>query len=768
MLVALAASAAGACRAQDDSPASRALDAARGSDEHGLFVAVQELDAAYDAAAILAAIRELPRNRWSGLYECYLRLFEIRALASTDPGAALEAIRQADQRLEHSGAEIESLSDDHRMAVGYLRSNLGFLRGSVLLHCGDPDLAAAELEGMPELQRATLRIGIALALEDFQDAVALCTALLESEALAGRPQIACQVKLQRIQARHRLRPTDDTLARLNDLLDEEGITDKERRLIHLERVAYHLQAGRLADAGDALDRVDHVDMPGPPSVREATLRALLALQRTAQPGGDASRPELARRDLLEVWSGLRARWQALPLREGGSQFLQYGERRDVLALALRLTRASNRDDAGDEALEIWLQAERQDSQVRAASIPTVDAATARALAPLDGGVLVYVPAPTGTALIAVTRQGARIFELPPDERILRGLLPLQNTVADPTIPLETVRRHATAAHALLLPNAVSEHIADWRSVWIVGSELLRAPTFEALTEGDGWFGTERTIAYLPTFSLGHRLRRAPPSETSRTGRIAVVAADRPDGSILEKHRLAPLRADEAQWRRPVQAFESSQVELLRGASANLVNARRVAADSTMTVFIAHGIFEPALPRPRGMALFDRGLFAGEIETFALPPLVTFLTCRAADMGRRGETVAPHIGGAAIQAGARAVLLSEQPLWLESALAMSEAFHDALLEDDAPHAAEALRRARARIAADRRFAHPAHHAGLQLVGWPELRPSLPPERRAADRRLIAWSFGLAASIALAASATWAHRRRRRPSRPVPAG
>jgi CHAT domain-containing protein len=111
---------------------------------------------------------------------------------------------------------------------------------------------------------------------------------------------------------------------------------------------------------------------------------------------------------------------------------------------------------------------------------------------------------------------------------------------------------------------------------------------------------------------------------------------------------------------------------------------------------------------------DGSLSADAIERLAAPPVVLLGACgTAAGPRRAGDDGASHLGGAFLVAGASAVVTAPGDLPQGATVDLVAEFL-AAWERGVP-LPEALRRARAAVAAVPRRAHPYYFAGLRHVG-----------------------------------------------------
>lgn len=118
----------------------------------------------------------------------------------------------------------------------------------------------------------------------------------------------------------------------------------------------------------------------------------------------------------------------------------------------------------------------------------------------------------------------------------------------------------------------------------------------------------------------------------------------------------------------------------------------------MLVLAGHGSRAERNATGFGLVLADRLWSSTDAATAPLPPLVLGLSCRAAAGLRRGESFAPHFGGALIQAGVRSFLLAEFDLAVAPSFEITKAVLVGLHEHQG-RLAHALRDARLEMLAD---------------------------------------------------------------------
>ena len=149
----------------------------------------------------------------------------------------------------------------------------------------------------------------------------------------------------------------------------------------------------------------------------------------------------------------------------------------------------------------------------------------------------------------------------------------------------------------------------------------------------------------------------------------------------------------------------------------------------------------------------------DVQAIDVPELVILSACGAARSPfRRGEDGVDHLGGAFLNAGARAVVLSHQDIEVESTVRMMGVFHTRLRAGDSP--ARALLEARRSLADDSGFDHPFFHSLIHVtgLGFEPLFDALAatPER---SRSTPPWLLGIGLAAACGGALVLARRRPR---------
>jgi CHAT domain-containing protein len=288
----------------------------------------------------------------------------------------------------------------------------------------------------------------------------------------------------------------------------------------------------------------------------------------------------------------------------------------------------------------------------------------------------------------------------------------------------------------LLPASVQGALAAWTEVSVEGLGLAGYVPFEALPLSSGQpLGLALPVTHLPSLGVATRL-----AERARAGPepqmdLSVVAAP----LDLEREPI-PWGTREAAalsaWCRP------GRFALFAGAAATPAALRAPATSgASWLLLVLHGIYDPGRERAAGILLGrdaagdQARLFAEDLESLRVPPLVFLAVCGAARGPlRRGDDGITDLGGAFLAAGAEAVVLSPIDLLLAPTLALAQRFQAELARGATP--AHALHRARCALAERGEYSHPYHYALLHLVGIGH-RPVYPAPLAGLDRGPSPW-------------------------------
>lgn len=535
--------------------------------------------------------------------------------------------------------------------------------------------------------------------------------------------------------------------------------------MHVELADFPAAEARLADASAALVSIgesDIIDL----RTRLVTVQTYLALTR-----GDG-RAALAalHGELSHVCDEILAQWRKIPVRKGGLGFLQFAERRDAIA-ALVATEYELYPEQPERALGHLMRAQAQGTFARRQQVPVGEPARVREVLVAERGVLfVFLPCALGECVFVITRERIEFHRLPRADTLLRDLRSLRSTLL-PTDSLSSADEVATCAERVaskILPAAVRRQLARWDECVIVGRELLCDLPFEVLPgPASRWLGCDLALSYLPSLPFGlHRAQRTPDGDRV-DARCALIAVTPPDGSAAREDTIlvGESALDEilSPW--------PDGMRLSGGEATAAAVGRPDVTRSAMTILLAHGRDGLATEddeRARGMTMVGAPLSCGRIENLrrdGVAPFVVLAVCRGATgLLRRGEDTGSHLAGAFLFAGADAVVAADADLDVAATTALLRVLSRHRAEGHG--AAEAMRLARASLAATDEFAHPVFHSLLGVFGHEPRRPPAVLKAAAASHSATPWTVAGVASILAVGWMVAIGTRRRRLRRVLP--
>jgi tetratricopeptide (TPR) repeat protein len=586
------------------------------------------------------------------------------------------------------------------------RCTLLGLRGELELDRGLPDRASTFLEaerelaeslGDPVLRAAGLvrRSQLWLATRRFRTLEREVDAALADEVVTRVPGVRALLLVQLGKARATLArqdasDDDEARAAFDAALDAAPSTElKLEATTWLADLA--LRRGELDRADELLARTPALD-PGVTGVTAAgaelfalaaAVRADLALRR-----GDP-------RETLEEILGVLERsleawieaWGRVPRSRGGSAFLHTMQRRRVLSSVITLSVALTAVGSDDErergvlrALGWLLRFQELGSLARELGYRSrsLDEVRRELVAPGEG-FLAYVPASERSHVFALEDGRVRHAELASEFE----LRPARERGAEGA--------NTDVLRAMLLPAPIAELVDGWRTLTVVGIDLLGYVPFERLVR------SELSVRYLPSFPVGCLLAARAPA-TLDSGVRLVGAPELAPELAARWPELETIPLDEARALEALDAYDREQVSLRLGRAATRDALAATPGIGVLEV-IAHGVHDPARARPAALVLApssdgdeQHGIVScDDVETLRAPSLVLLAVCGAGRGPlRRGEDGIATLGGAFLRAGARTVVLPAGPVEYEASVELLRRFHRHRARGLEP--AEALRRA----------------------------------------------------------------------------
>ena len=541
----------------------------------------------------------------------------------------------------------------------------------------------------------------------------------------------------------RLLNLDDPAAAASDferalaLARESGDRREEgRALTALGRA--RLAAGALDEAGRAYEQA--LAVASAADSRETRWTALAGLGRVAAARGDADAALARLRAAIAAVESVGAGVAGAGLREG-----LVADQRELYAAAVDLLAA--RGEAGP-ALALAERArarELLDALAGDAAAP-LDAPALAALGRARGPLLAYFAGERTLWRFRLDRGGVAVAAAGDAEAVLADARAVAATLAARRAPDPALL--ARLGRALLPAGA-----ADAERLIVVPDGALFYLPFERLApEGEGSPLVERTaIAYAPSLSVLARLGHGAAAPALEVAAFAdpELPAGGPGGAaalLAGRFGLPPLPAARAEALSAATRIGGRARVAVGTAASEAELARAAAGGSRLLLLAAHTLVDERLAG--GAAIF---LAAGEGEDGVVTPaelasrplaadLAVLSGCRTALAGRRDGRSLATLSGALLGAGAGGVVATLREVSDRAAAALMDAFFWELGRGAAP--AEALRRAKLRLARDPRWAARADDwSAFVLIGDP---PPLVAARRS-------WPLATAGALLLAAGA-----------------
>jgi tetratricopeptide (TPR) repeat protein len=687
-------------------------------------------------------------------------------------------------------------------------------RSSMLLLLGLPDVAARvmraeqdaarDLRGLPSAAEADVRarmdqILLDLSMLEFADAVKGCDALLaahpEIDPVGQSGVLGFKAIALSWMAREGLADVEtEAVQRLDALLADKNLRSDLRGDVLLALASLELRAHDFSAAEAHLDQARAI-FDGPsrdpdPShgelnrELEIAYRARLALER-----GDARAELEARRAALErACQAMFARQAELPLRSGGVGPLHWANPRVLISELIRCAIAEEGESRGiEQGVALIDSAYARGTLARSLGIPETSLAEIRShLLGSDHGLLIYLPACDRTHLFVIDAERERAFELASRGELVAAIRPFASRS---TMPPERSDASGPSSERgdplsadvdklrrLLLPDEALASMQHWKGFYIVGADLLAETSFERLPLPSGrTLGVEYAVCRLPSLPFGVWLANragARASDAARSKLAVFAATDREGSRRAPGSALAPIVLSSADRSALFAARREADGLVVEGrdATRSRLFSDEIAGVEMLEIF-THGVLDLDRERPAGLALGpderEGVLWCEDVEAgFRSPPVVALFACESG-VGpvRLGDDGASQLGVSFLARGAETVLVGHAPLALG---AMVELAHelDRGLTSGVPRA-EALRRARQKLAESRRWSDPFYYANVSMIGlgWDDasrahaLRASSTP-RGAGDDVRAEKTWMLLAGTVVGSIAFWIANRARR--------
>ncbi len=634
-------------------------------------------------------------------------------------GAADQACADAEQL-----ALADGIDRPGRMAsLGLIRATIARLRGLPDHAIADWEFLTHEAErsGEPLILAQLLeeRANFYLSSQQHRRLAKHIQGALQDPSVAMFPEIGCALRLTgavslAIQSRAQpdLRPTAET--ELQGVIQDQDTRVSDLETARLRLASVLLQRGATEEAGRqiALVRQGH-----PGRLQRATevacaLHEAWLARLTATPHD--LKAALASAESTFEW--FIKELETDPPRKGGQGYLHYGVHRGFLSELTELLLLVHGHELGAElALQRIHRVQAVGSRARLAGYDVVPLSRLQSeLLGDEDGLLLYLPAPERSHVFALDAESVTHVNLPGVSSLNAKRKAFHSAFGRGRSPQDW-SKEATDLSRWLLPKAALKRAEQWKTVSIVGLDLLRYLPFEELPvsighdAGTTLFGDMIQVNYLPSLPTGMLMAQRPSRPLPSRDLTVVAAPTFTEGSF------EPIPLGKEQRRALMSGTESSSVRLISGQDVTLQGLRDAdLGDSTVLVLLTHGTLDKSRELPTGLALASNSvpstLWPEDVGTIApLPPVVIVAACKAArGAGRFGEGGLDSLTGSLLDAGARCILVAHEDLEYEALLRLIEAFQFELLERGLTPAA-ALQKARATL----RRQWPEAHAGAML-------------------------------------------------------
>jgi len=504
---------------------------------------------------------------------------------------------------------------------------------------------------------------------------------------------------------------------------ESGFMPAEDRCLALLSLA-ELDSAE-GDLGAARDKLAELESLAGSPVFEARMAAVR--HRIA-------RNKSACSELVLAWERMIGSWREIGVRSGGVGLLEFGPRRLVASELVRATILHHPGEEGRrKALAHIFAAQELGRMAREGGYRTrsLQEIVAR-LTTEDSGLLVFLSGLRSSHVFAVDPRGVAHAEVSSVWKLHQlGGEWWSRVRSRPRTEGKEVRRAVAVAGEplaeLLFPDVISERIARWSSVTVVGDAFLGYMPLEALPlgspAGDALLGTRKALDHLPSVPVGMLLkeRSLPESELD----LVLVAG--PTLSEEALRSVQPLPIEGRQADRLTRGFDARRVRSWSGdeATRDALVRPEVSRARLLHLFV-HGVTLEESRRRTGLALAPSprnptGFLDCEFveRHVKAPPVVLLSACRAGSgKARRGDDGPANLGGAFLEAGARVVVLSPVDLEEGAQSRFAESFQRSLLAGSSVR--EAARVARAALAEREETAHP-YYGSMIVLGDGDLRP-----------------------------------------------
>lgn len=657
---------------------------------------------------------------------------------------ALDWLQQAEAALDEKSFEAHGLA---RASVcgEYFEIYLAFgtpMQARVWLEREGAALLSTGTRPEAEYSYSVHKIDLALASEDWTTALAeLDRCLASPHMLRVSPDAEAKLLLRRALVWNQagITEADRTAETFLDALENSALRGKERLLSLLFYAYLELGLGNLDEAEALLERarepLAEIDVELVDAAYQhaffASIESRLALLRGESVERLAEHLERAHSSLED----LLAEWEKTPLLPGGIGFLSHGRRRGILSQLIQLElRVHGPERGAANAFDALLRTHELGSHARRSGAIASNLAAVRVeLLTPDEALLVYFPSPDLSHLFVVSETELEHHALPKSvdlreaqTRLIRALSTPPKHEASGAVRDGDARRWKSSAARLarqVLPEQLLAKLEPDQPVTVIGFDLRAWFPIESLPLPSGeLFGERFVVAHLPSVPFGLELaRRAAARGTDRALDMFLLAAPEHSSSASAAWpNLTPLPDDERLFEELTESYDPQRTRRATGSDATAARLESLPRTAVLQL-LCHGVYDSSRLMPAGLVLTpespdsDGLLWVDRAEQLGLADLVLLTACGSARGPQlRGDEDTNHLGGAFLRAGANVVIQAHTELAYESTIELSRHFH-AELARPGTTPAQALQRARKKLAGEPRFAHPYYGSALQVSG-----------------------------------------------------
>lgn len=619
------------------------------------------------------------------------------------------------------------------------------VRAKILVHVGVLDeayrvLAAAQAGASPEVLEAcrgiilTVRAELASARADHDwviDNIGRALSLTDSQEIAAGdrpPFLLMLAHSTALRALERGRQVEQAREQLRNAIDEFGLGEPTTWRPWLTLCEIEIAESRIQSASQLLAQLDAwiVRSTEEPALAVRAQRASVHGRIALRSPEDHSRLEAARTLAAEALVDLLTAWESVPRRRGGIGFLQFDERRSLIATLAQLDVAVlGSSDGAKSAFERLLAVEAMGSL--AEQVPPVSVGLERVsahLVPPRGGLIAFLPSSSLSVALTLDEHGPRVWSIPASDAWSDAAMNLAFEMRPDLARSEGAeQRLAVRAVQLrdrLLPEDLDAHLGHWEEVVLVRADDLGWVPFEVLPlrgRADRPIGLELATSYLPSLRLGlglhDRVAASRPPDKREDLSLVLLTVGPLEGQtktlVPIPWRPSHAQQFEAPWRPGTLRLELDPERAIQRVLES------GAEGVEFLIVIAHGVRDSDRELSQGFAFAEGApVFAPQLEGLHSPRTTALVVCGAnTGRTRKGDDLGSHLVAAFLAGGSSSVLSSKADLSFEASVELMERVSRGLAQGQP--LARALFDARRSMAETARWRHPSFHSNLTVTG-----------------------------------------------------